>query len=94
MVKGDIKIGIDSYVEIPVRNIAQDLARNDSFTQADFFVWFFNALFYRVCGGDKDKFHQQLAFIEGDLDHITKRRLKEWVDGFSPEPPTQEKQNG
>lgn len=81
--KGNIIFNIDTEVTVPARTIAQDLAKTDSFTQADFLIWFFNELFFRVCNSDSRLFKMQLAYIEGDLDHKTKRLLKDWVCSFA-----------
>ncbi len=82
--KGNITLNVDTDFEVPARLIAQILAKADSFTQADLFVWLFNRLLHDACNGDTMLFQKQLMYIENDLDHKTKDRLKEWVSGFKP----------
>lgn len=76
--KGNITLNVDTDFEVPARLIAQILAKADSFTQADFFVWFFNELYYRQ-GSGGEKYRNSLRYLVADLDHQTKIRFQELI---------------
>lgn len=87
MAKGEIEVKnkiID--LKFTASYLAQELAKEDALTQADFFVWFFNRLYFNSVDDYSEKIYDdKLLSLEKELDLVTRRRLKAWTDTFDKE---------